>query len=704
MKENVKQELWHIGFCLGLPVLFELLYQFFVLQNGFGTVYVCFYAALVGGAVYVITGCLPEIAGKIVYCVINSLLGLYFLVQIVYHSVFEVFFSFASVFAVGGDVLDFKDTIWNAIRANSGLLLLYCLLVIACCIFFCLKCDLDKKSGKHRLISLAGWFIAVLLFRGSLLLGGTGETDPHHLYVKEWNETLGVEKLGILVFAEKDILGLIRGEDMSGELEDIVIVERPVLQTPTPTMEQEPEETPVVTPTKEPEVSVTLEPEISGTPTPTATPTPSPTPDPTPVDTSPNVLEIDFTALAAAEKNKEIKTLHEYFANEEVTRKNEYTGMFEGYNLIYITAEGFAPYAMQEGLTPTLLKMANEGFVFNNYYAPLWMTSTIDGEFVNCTGLLPDRFYSLRRMIGHDMRFCFGHMFGELGYKTNAYHNHSYSYYDRDETHPSMGYTYKGRGNGLNIKKQWPGSDLEMMELSVPEYIGEEPFHTYYMTVSGHMEYNFNGNRMSYNNRDAVKELPYSEMAKAYIACNLELEKALTYLVEQLETAGIANRTVIALATDHYPYGLEKEVIDELVGHEVEESFELYESTLILWSPSMKEPVTVDKYCSAIDIAPTLANLFGLSYDSRLYMGKDILSDSEGLVMFQDKSFITDRVMYNAANGKVIYLTEEPLPEDYIKTMKQIVKNRFKISKGIIDLDYYSYLPKTPIEADDAIN
>ena len=164
--------------------------------------------------------------------------------------------------------------------------------------------------------------------------------------------------------------------------------------------------------------------------------------------------------------------------------------------------------------------------------------------------------------------------------------------------------------------------------------------------------------------------------------------------MEQLEAAGIANRTVIALATDHYPYGLEKEVIDELVGHEVEEAFELYESTLILWSPSMKEPVTVDKYCSSIDIAPTLANLFGLSYDSRLYMGKDILSDSEGLVMFQDKSFITDRVMYNAANGKVTYLTEEPLPEDYIKTMKQIVKNRFKISKGIIDLDYYSYLPK----------
>jgi len=69
------------------------------------------------------------------------------------------------------------------------------------------------------------------------------------------------------------------------------------------------------------------------------------------------------------------------------------------------------------------------------------------------------------------------------------------------------------------------------------------------------------------------------------------------------------------------------------------------------------------------------------------------------LVMFQEKSFITDKVMYNAGTGKVTCLTEEELSEDYVNTMRQIVKNRFKISKGIIDLDYYSYLPK-----EDAVN
>ena len=692
MKENIKQELLSLGFCLGLPVLLELVYQGFVLGNGLGTVHMILYAGLVGGAVYVISGFLPEIAGKIVYCVVNSLACLYYMVQVVYYHVFDVFFSFASVFAVGGDVLEFKQTIVTAIKEEAVILAMYLFLLVGFCILFCFFCDLDTKGIRHRLLLLGSWLLGIGIFYGSLYLCGTGENTAYSLYRKDWNGMLGAKQLGMLVYAEKDIRGLLKGDDISGELDDVIIIERPVTYTPVPTLTPTPTLSPI--PTRNPVPMLSPVATLSPAPTLSPVPTASPTPTAVPFDTSPNVLNIDFTALAAAETNKEVKLLHEYFASEEYTLKNMYTGMFEGYNMILITAEGFAPYAMQEGVTPTLLKMANEGFVFRNYYAPLWSTSTIDGEFVNCTGLLPDEFYSLRRMIGHDMRFCFGHMFAELGYKTNSYHNHSYKYYDRHKIHPAMGYTYKGRGNGLDVKKQWPGSDLEMMELSMPEYLGEEPFHVYYMTVSGHMDYTFNDNSMSYKNRKVVADLPYSDSAKAYIACNYELERALTYMIEQLEAAGVADRTVIALATDHYPYGLDKQYIDELSGHEVEEKFELYKSTLIIWSPSMKQPVEVEKCCSAIDIAPTLANLFGLEFDSRLYMGKDILSDSEGLVMFQDKSFITDRVMYNAADGKVIYRKEVELPADYITIMKQIVKNRFKISKGIIDLDYYSYLPK----------
>ena len=161
----------------------------------------------------------------------------------------------------------------------------------------------------------------------------------------------------------------------------------------------------------------------------------------------------------------------------------------------------------------------------------------------------------------------------------------------------------------------------------------------------------------------------------------------------ELEAAGVADKTVIVLSGDHYPYGLEKEQIDELAGHEVEGNFELYKSHLVLYCPGM-EPITVEKPCSAMDIVPTVLNLFGVEYDSRLFMGQDILSTATPLVMFSNQSYITDKVMYNSKTGEVTKLTDEELPEDYVKTVSSIVKNKFNVSATIITDDYYSYLKK----------
>lgn len=410
--------------------------------------------------------------------------------------------------------------------------------------------------------------------------------------------------------------------------------------------------------------------------------------------TGSNTLRIDFDALAEEAPNDIVADMHRYFKTSGVTQKNEYTGIFEGYNLILITAEGFSPYAVHEELTPTLYKLTHEGFVFENFYTPLWGVSTSDGEYVACTGLLPKSgVWSFYRSGENAMPFGFGNQFGRIGYQCRAYHNHTFDYYNRDISHPNMGYDYKGVGNGLEVKETWPESDLEMMEVTTPEYIGEEPFHTYYMTVSGHLYYTFTGNSMAYKNRALVADLPYSESAQAYIACNIELDRALEHLIAELEAAGIADRTVIALSADHYPYGLEKEVLDELAGHEVEENFELYRNHFILWTASMKEPVYVDKAACSMDIAPTLCNLFGLDYDSRLYMGRDILSkEHKGLVIFGNRSFITDKVMYNSMTGETTLLTEEELPEGYLKQMNKIVNNKFQYSARILEQDYYQYI------------
>ena len=430
----------------------------------------------------------------------------------------------------------------------------------------------------------------------------------------------------------------------------------------------------------------------------------------TPIDTSSepetekvykeNIMDIDFDELLAKETDKTVISLHKYFKAEKATKQNEYTGKFKDYNLIMLTAEAFAPYAIDKNLTPTLYKMYNEGFKFTNYYNSPWSVSTSDGEYVECTGLIPKSgvwsFYETGKN-NIFLPFTMPQQFLNIGVNpVYGYHNNTYSYYHRDISHPNLGYLYKGQGNGLNVKKTWPQADNQMIELTTDDYLKSgKRFHAYYMTVSGHMRYDFVNNYMSYKYRDYVKDLPYSDTVKAYIACNMDLDRAMETLLKRLEEAGVADKTLIVISPDHTPYGLEATGADkykyfnEIFGHEVDTQFEVNKSVMLLYSTSMTESVTVDKVCSPLDIIPTLNNLLGFEYDSRLLPGKDIFSTEEGLVIFENKSFMTDSGRYYSKTGEWVPNEGVTISDDYVLKMRKTVSNKFVISKQIIETNYY---------------
>lgn len=402
-----------------------------------------------------------------------------------------------------------------------------------------------------------------------------------------------------------------------------------------------------------------------------------------------NVLDIDFEELIANETDPELKEMHTYFSNVEPTAKNEYTGKYKDFNLILLTAEAFSPYAVHSEITPTLYQMVHEGYHFTNFYTPIWEVSTSDGEYVALNSLLPKSgVWSFKESSSNHLPFALGNQLNDLGYRTKAYHNHTYTYYGRDLSHPNMGYDYKGLGNGLDVEETWPESDLEMMEKTITEYIDDQPFHAYYMTVSGHMQYSFTGNYIAWKNRSYVDDLPYSEQAKAYLATQIELDRALEYLLEQLEHKGIAEKTLIALSADHHPYGLDDETIDEFVGHPIEENFELYENHFILYTVGM-ESVTITKPASSLDILPTLSNLLDLEYDSRLMMGRDIFSDSPSLIPFLNKSFITNEGKYNSTNQKFVLNDGKEIDHHDVEKILSTVQEKFYYSAKVLEKDYY---------------
>lgn len=405
-----------------------------------------------------------------------------------------------------------------------------------------------------------------------------------------------------------------------------------------------------------------------------------------------NKTDIDFDSLIQNETNEEIKNIHVYMNNQAASAKNKYTGMFQGKNLITIVAEAFSPLAVDETLTPTLYKLVNNGFNFTNFYSPIYYVSTSDGEYVTLTSLLPkESVWSFYKSSNNYLPYSYGNIFKKLGYTTYAFHDGQYKYYDRNLSHPNMGYTYMACGNGLQKLmncKSWPQSDIEMINATFDMYSGSDHFMTYYMTISGHLEYNFYGNNMAYKNKNAVESLEYSDAVKAYKATQIELDKALESLLNKLEASGKLNDTVIVLSADHYPYGLTTSQIAEAENIQ-DEKFDIHKNNLIIWNNQMKKPIKVDKVAESLDILPTVLNLFGIEYDSRLLMGSDILSDSDGLVIFNDRSWITEQGKYNAATKVFTPLTDKKLPENYVENINTIVYNKYVISKNILETDYY---------------
>ncbi len=411
---------------------------------------------------------------------------------------------------------------------------------------------------------------------------------------------------------------------------------------------------------------------------------------------------LDFETLAQNASNSTLRTLYSYVASQTPAMENEYTGLFRGKNLIFITAEAFNYTVIDPELTPTLYRLATQGIEFTNYYEPLWSGCTSGGELVNLSGLAMN--CEMGTYSKHKPFNTIGRQLMNEGYFSRAYHNNIYTFYDRHKTHENLGYEkFIGMGNGMEegVRDVWPQSDMEMFDFTLLQYIDNQPFSVYYMTVSGHCRYNRLGNAQSKKNWELVENLPYSDGVKAYIACNLELEKGLASLVAQLEEAGIADDTVIVMAPDHYPYGLDKawglkhDGLAELYGVKKYDLFQRDKNTLILWSGCLEDmDLQIDAPVCSIDILPTLSNLFGVTYDSRLTIGRDVLGTEEAISLWPDYSWVTEKGSYIASSRKFTPVEGEEIPEGYVDRINSIVTNKVKFSRMIQNSSFFTELQK----------
>ena len=588
---------------------------------------------------------------KIIYFLILGLLTIWYAIALIFKKVFNTYFCL-SLFGLSDQAIAFSQTAIIEILKNIiPLLILFLPFILS--FLYSKYFDFSKPSNKKSLINLLTILLSIIVLN---IITYQTKDKENSLYSKFHglnNNALNVETIGVLPAFYLDFKDLVMNNHKDIEIE-IPSIDEDNNQNEEEKLNEE--------------------------------------------TYSYNILDIDFDNLVSSEKNKTLLNMHKYLKSDKGTLKNEYTGLFKDKNLIVITAESLNTIGIRADVTPTLYKLATEGFNFTNFYTPINL-STIGGEFQNLTGLfanLNDLNKYFRKGTNY-FPFGLGTTFKNSGYDVKAYHANDAYFQDRNVYLKNMGFNYfKAKNTGLEKLmdcNKWPQSDEEMLNVTIPEYLNSDKFLTYYVSVSSHMPYSKNGNAIVNKNWSLVKNLDYSEEAKGYLASVIELDKAVSSLIKSLEENNKLDDTVIAIIPDHYPYSLSLNAINELSDYKRDDTIEVNHNTLIIWNT--KTPgVTINKTASQLDFLPTIYNLFDVAYDSRLFMGKDILSSELGLVYFQNKSWVSDKGTYLASQAKFIPKEGVSVDDKYVDNINKTVANRMRLSKLIIENDYYAKVLK----------
>lgn len=413
-----------------------------------------------------------------------------------------------------------------------------------------------------------------------------------------------------------------------------------------------------------------------------------------------------ITYLKAKKANnvKELEFLNEVYSIEEPPYQTNYTGMFEGKNVIYLQLEGIDEWLLDEETMPTLYNMQNNALNFINHYSYYnGGGSTFNSEFAVNTGFLTPVSYNQNAYTfsRNNFDYSMARLFKKKGYSVNAFHMNTKEYYSRGANYDNWGYD-----NYYGLKDQDTYTDNSYIldrELILNEKFSEllfptdKPFVDYIISYSNHMPFtNTKGvcqlllekqkeEILASDPNAVIEEKTYTEEECSRLQAR-ETDNMINLLITKLRDNNLLENTVIVAFSDHYLYTLTdqnilaqyKETDNNLINH----------TPFLIWKDGMKKQ-TIKEVTSQLNILPTTINLFGLEYHPNYYIGSDALNpDYKGYVFFPDYSWYDGNVYVEGGvvtNGKEIEPTALEEKNHYINYV--IKKNDLTLK-----YNYFKYI------------
>ena len=367
------------------------------------------------------------------------------------------------------------------------------------------------------------------------------------------------------------------------------------------------------------------------------------------------------------------------------THKNKYTGKFKGKNLILIQLEGTDKWLINKEDTPTLYKLMNEGINFNNHYSYYnGGGSTFNSEFAVNTGFITPLSYTRNAYSfnKNDFPNSLANLFRKEGYSINAFHMNDGEYYSRTVNYLNWGYdNYYGL---TSIEKYSNYGHYLDRELILNEKFNELMFREdgnfvdYIIAYSGHLPFD-NSNPKSVckllydldikEREENGEEVEFVQMSEE--ECTRRQARETDYmvelLIENLKEKKLLDNTIITIFTDHYLYTLEDQSI--LSNYKNTSNNLINNTPWFIWSSDIKKN-KVNKVTSQLNILPTMLNLFGISYNTNLYIAGDALDPKyDGIVFFSDYSWYDGNVYVESGevtNNKKIKRSKLEEKNEYI--------------------------------------
>lgn len=427
--------------------------------------------------------------------------------------------------------------------------------------------------------------------------------------------------------------------------------------------------------------------------------------------------------------DKALKTFNDYFGNrpDEQQTVNEYTGIFEGKNIIVVHAESMQAVAMDltfngQEVTPTLNRLAKQSLNFTNFYTQVSVGTSSDSEFTFNTSLMPTNNGTAFVSYFNREYVSTPKLLKEKGYYTFSMHANNGSYWNRDVMHKSLGYDHfyskkeynidEVIGLGLSDKSFFRQSVEKIKEINAKgkPYYGTVIMlsnHTPFADVDKYGDFDVDIKEEVYNEETGQTETvtyPYMEGTKLgnYFKSLHYADEALGEFIDSLEEEGLLENTVVVIYGDHdarlpkadynrlFNYDKETDGIissDDPNYHKVDYyQYELLRKVpFMIYSKETKESLHKDitNVMGMYDVMPTLGNMFG--FYNKYQLGKDIFNTTDdNIVVFPNGNWMTNKVYYNTQKGEQLVLKETIITDEYIKECSEYAEKLLNASNSLI--------------------